>query len=434
LDGFFAERAEPMGGEFWMRLPPMAAAILTLLLLLVCGRHIAGSRTGAVAMATGFAIMPAMVDYGTTPRGYAWGVLLGFLHLTALVRGRLAARRRCRRTAWAWWTLAAASGIAAVLVNAVSLVWVTACLIAAGTGCGSGGRAQRCGPVSVGFAIGAATALWFALWLPGLAATPNTMPASRGPFDTLSQLVNVVRELYHDGTVAVLALAALLMVIGRCGKRPKPLVPVHAVWLALFLSGILAAGFAYKFFLAPRHLFPAQMALLLLFGLSAEPALRCLSRRIGERFALRLATAGLCLIAIAALPFALRQAATPMHDWRNAIRNLAADYRAGDMILCGPNSDLEIVRAYASAAGIPAEAVPRWIDAGGRLLPSSSEEGLAAALESKDRIWFVTGFYGQVRPASYWALVERHFRKIRATTTGRLPIILLARQMPDKSL
>lgn len=435
LDGFFAAKAEPMGGEFWMRLPPIVAAILTLLLLMAYGRHIAGSPAGAIVMAAGYAIMPAMVDYGTTPRGYAWAVLLGFLHLTALVRGALSARRRRGRVAWAWWIVAAFSGITVALVNVVSLVWVSACLMSAATDHGAAGRAARCGVVSVGFAIGVAAALWFALWLQGLAATPNTLPASRGALDAVSQLLNAVRELHHDGTTALLALTALLMVTGRRCTRRKPPVPVRAVWLALAFSGILAVVFAYKFFLAPRHLFPAQMAFLLLLGLSTRPALRCLSQRIGERFACRVLATGVCLIAIAAFPFALRQATIPMHDWRSAIRQLAADYQAGDLILCGPNSDLEIVRAYAGAAGIPAEAVPRWIDAGdGRLLPSASEEGLAAALASDGRIWFVTGFYGQVRPASYWALVERHFQKIRTTTTGRLPIMLLARKMPDKSL
>jgi hypothetical protein len=435
LDGMFAAQATPMGAEFWMRVPPVISGLLTVALIICAGRHLTGTHVGALAMSVGAAVMPAMVDYTTTPRGYGWAVLFGLLHLTALVKGRYASKRGRPAIAQSWWLAAVVSACAAILIHAVSLVWVTACLAAALTTPTRGAaRWARRALLSAAVVIVTVAIGWCSVWLSRLAYTPNAMPVARSWQEIVAGLVTATGTLVADGSAILLALTLAMIAIVSRQRLPGPSLCSRAVAFALLLSAVLAAGLAYKFFLAPRHLFPAQIALLLLAGLLSGTTLGFLARLTGTVRPRRMATVLLLVLGVMALPFAVKQAQTPMQDWRNAMRRLAAAYQPGDMILCGPNSDLEVVRAYAVALGIPPDSVPRWIDAGhGHLLSSGSEAGVMAAIASPNRLWFVTGFYGQVRPASYWTLIKQHFRPVATVATGRLPVMILLHDKPDKS-
>jgi hypothetical protein len=240
---------------------------------------------------------------------------------------------------------------------------------------------------------------------------------------------SLVREPGEGLSVAFVLLVppVLLRVAWRRPRwRAAAVVAAVSFVVTLALAGLLLV----RFYVAPRYFFGLSAAACWLTGIACARLFAVARARWGRRKAEMLfAAVGVAFLA-ACVPFSLRLAATPVHNWAGAVRWMQPRLEPGDIVFCGPNADLEVFWAYSEAIGRP-NIAPRWLTVeGGKQLDARSEDGLRAALRFPRRLWFITPFMDAVRPRSYWDVVHRNFTEV-ARIPGRGDIFILRRDPPE---
>jgi hypothetical protein len=178
---------------------------------------------------------------------------------------------------------------------------------------------------------------------------------------------------------------------------------------------VLNVALLARFGIAARYFYALSIPLVWETGILAAAVVQAVSTERG-----RAAAQFAMLAALLALPLksAMWHAGTPEHNWRGAMEFLKPQVRPGDLLLCGPMADIEVLNEYAPAAGLAA-APQRWIQgAGGQAQDMFTVEGLRAGLNSGRRMWFVTPYWGAVRPSQYWSTIEHRMQHV-ATAEGK---------------
>jgi len=439
LEGVFAKLAHPNGGEQWLRLPGILAAILSVVVITVFGWRWWASRRVAAIVALLAAIFPPFVDWSTSARGYMWTILVGVLHIATLqteADARRAAYSQSRPMAW---FLLSVLGIIAFYLSPLNVAWVLGFWV--GLGYLEFRRNEEIGlPARWRFAIGALV-LWCMGCLPYLVVWLGRL-ASKGPFNEQTAswplVMNRVRDFWDEvvrfPSYLVLVLGSPLLFSFAARRRwrywhHRPII--LALGCALFGIAILAAALVTRFFLAPRYFVSFSLLLLWSVGWIFKDAWGALRLAFGRNVAQRIivtATAFLCVLQV---PASLYYAKTPVHDWLNAVRWLTAQIRHDDVVLCGPNADIEVLWAYSKSYGWDSQ-VPRWLVVDkDKKVDTGSEEALRLLLKTQYRLWFITPFIDKVRPRMYWKLIHENFH-VEKKFPGRGELLILRRDLSEK--
>lgn len=435
LEGAFARWAEPLGGEFWLRIPGVAAGMACVALLLVWGRRWGVGRRGALAMAAFGAVYPPWVEWSTGARGYAWCLLVGLVQLGLLceLAREKTASGRVRGSGLLWGALVFSVPVA-MLINPIHSTWNAAVLAGVLAARVFWKRSRIATLPRAGFWGGIAGAVslcgsWGALWVARV-LPQRAGGAADGASIMYGRLLEFLRQAVHSPGIGVALLAGVIFVctfpwLWR-RKSLRPVLVVFAVALGGF--ALLSLVMLRKQFLATRYVYSVTLLSCWLFGFGVQRLALVVAARRGSagvrRFDSGVAGGLVALMALIGWPTA-REVAVPVHDWSGAVRWMQTRVQPGDLVLCGPNSDSEIFRTYAQAAKLQA-AVPRWIqDASGVMHYTSSEKALGPVLKGKGRVWFVTAFWGIVRSAGYWEQVKANFREVaRIPGQGEIRILL----------
>lgn len=425
LDGLFASQAYPLGGEFWLRLPGIAAGCMTVLLILVFGKRCLGSSEGACAMAAFGAALPAWIDWSGGARGYSWGVLIAMMQFGLMMRLSFAASTPMpRRANWLWILLVAAT-IAGWMTNPYHMLWSTGILAGVLYARFKLNRAQaaQLSAASLGLGIGAAAlpyAVWLLLWIPRISARGAT-PGSNAITGSVQRLL---QALSVRSTVVALAECASLVTVCCWAWRKRALRPgVVCCAAACPMFALLCAVLSARF-VAGRYFYALTVLLCWFAGYLTQECCALIRLRLGASSAKAVFLALIAAMLVLPLKQAIWLAVTPVHNWAEAVRWLKPRVRKTDVVFLGPNADFEVFSAYAGAAGL-AVASPRWIfDENGRRYDAQREAGIAFALKSGRRLWFLTPFWGAVRPPSFWDYVSRNFVEA-ALIPGRTPIRIM---------
>jgi hypothetical protein len=437
VEGLFARWAHPHGGEFWLRLPGIFAALLMAAIIFVFGKRWWGSARLAAVMALATAVFPPWVDFSLGARGYMWTVLVLLLHMAALVGF---VRTWPHASLWRAGLVMAALSTLAFYITPINMVWcwpfwagLTFVALRSST------RSRRyVWQVLLICALGAALFVipYLYVWLVRVGAKQNNLVNPFSMDRALARFHDFASELQREPWYAVLILApfALMTVTApRALHKPFTRTPWLVCALMLFSSVILAIVFAGRFFLAPRYFVGLSIPLVWGSAWALQTLAAYTRRRHGRKKAeLFLALAACCAILIQ-LPSAWRVARTPVHDWLSAVRWLSKQLQPGDIVFCGPNADIEVLWAYAKPLGWNQQ-VPRWlIVEGGRRVDTSTSEAINRAIAAGSRLWFVTPFWGQIRPAAYWDLIRRNFHEV-ARFCGRGDVVIYSHEPTASSL
>jgi hypothetical protein len=403
------------------------------------------------------------VAYAQDARGYALATLLCLLSLTAAVRLWLGGR-------WLWWWAVVVLQTLAFFTSYFSAIQfgalVCGTLWARGWAGGIEGRGRRllaaCAHVGGGFALFLIPSLW---WLSEL--LPRAFHRGLGTGGRLSSLVPTSEGWTAYGrlwggtaldlvgrrpqgwppaaaismqllSISLWAGFGIVGLVGRGLRRPWPLIwPVLGLG-PLLLVTVLATGH----FLAPRYLFFVHAPAALLVAWGIEVTLKPMERR---RRALAGTTAILGVLILGlAVPRMVRHHTTEKADWRSATEHLLERSRPGDIIVGGPNADLQCVMhclvaslgregwgVYFDPATLPGtrpDDVLRLADEYGPPPPLILWDGVTTPAQLNEicsvsrRVWFVTAHWGFAhRSAVFWALVGDRFEHL-ATFEGRAPV------------
>jgi hypothetical protein len=434
LEGVFAKRAAPLGGEFWIRLPGIVAALLTIGLTYRLARRWWGSAAVAATLALWAAVFPPWVDFSVGARGYAWTALFVLCHLAGVEAIMRATEARDAGRLWRGAAVLSLFTVAAFYITPLNLAWSVPFWGAVAVLWWTRRRHGVPIPLTplVVSAVAAALLIapYLAVWWVRLAAKA---PAARWGYDlsrVVPRLLDFLDELRREPSHALVVFGApLALVLAAMLSRRRP-AGRFLLWTCtgVVLGGIiLGAALLSRFFLTPRYLVGFSIPLMwasgeLLRHLYAAARLRY-GRRVAAVLLASLAAAGCA----AQVPSALYYARTPVHDWLSAVRWLSARLAPDDVVLCGPNADIEILWAYAGRLGWMQQ-VPRWFNMpGNRQVDATTTEGLALAIASGRRIWYVTPFLDRIRPPAYWRLIHEHFRPV-ARFPGRGEVVVLVHE------
>lgn len=436
LDGVFSKFARPVGGEYWLRLPGLVAALLTIGMLYIFGRQWWGSRRLAATITLWAALFPPWVDFSMGARGYAWTVLFLLIQwhaLWCLVSGSQTLDYRSRLSI----VTLAVTTVLCFYLTPLNLVWCTPLWLTAAyfywrNRQSFTPRLLRAVAVAA-LATAAAVVPYLMIWLMRLSAKGlggGTITLHRA----IARLHDFVDELSREPWYAVLAFVPLcltaLISILRLDRRPPVAMMTLTSWFTLVSGTMLSAALVLLFFLAPRYLVGFSIPLVWGSGIVFKQLLLFARHRWGQKFASYIILILTLLIATIETPSALHYARTPVHDWLSAVLWLNARKSTQDIIFCGPNADIEVLWAYAKQFHWDQQ-VPRWlIVENGRKVDTSTLEALQRALLSQRRLWYITPFFGQVRPPAYWAFVRKHFREV-ARFPGRGDIVILLHEPSD---
>jgi len=416
LEGAFAGRAEPVVGEYWLRIPGIAAGAATvgLLFLLMVSMGIstpAAFIAGAIA-----AMLPQWVQWSTGARGYAWAVLTALLQVWLAVgvvrgQGRIAIKIAALG-------LLAPAGFLIHPFHAVFNVGLFVALLAVRPG----GAVRKVAMVAAG--VVAMQALYLHAWF---AALRRTGVDAGGVELSIGNLCTAIAAIISGHWFLALFLVALtgsgFFLLVRSSDKLWQFIG----WLC-FLCGLacisLATYMAMRYFAADRYFYFATIPALLLLGRALHPVsvrLEPFADRRGFHYAAILAHA--VLVGILAKPI-MQVAKTPDHDWRAALLWLQKQTASEDVILTGPNSDYEIFSAYAKAIGLKGNYPLTIMNPQGRRLGVHEPEAVRALVNSGRRVWYITPFLGQHRTPEYWQEVKSRFSEV-ARFPGRADVAVL---------
>lgn len=416
LDGALAPWARPWGAEGWLAVPSFTAGLVLIALPLLLARRLTGGTAGGVAMAACIAAFPLFAELSAMPRGYQWAMLALTAQLalaSALVSRETPPTHPGRR--WA-----------AFLVLAILAFFIHPLSIAASAGLGAavlavhrrGDRGLKLGAVlGGGAAVGAITGAWVWLWARALNAESAGQATAFSAAEMGGRWVELAAEAWRQ-RLPLFALAAVALAI-PAGRAHSPddrrRLTVAAAALAAEL--LLAVVFLARFFPALRHFYPVPLLLFWVIGILAEAAWRNGARH--RRTALAMGLAALMVLPARDGAVRLR---TPDVDWAALVRRYQQIRTPEDIVLVGPNSELEVFWTYAESAGLDIAAAPRHLVLpDGRRVDTQTEEGIRAALTSPRPVYFFTGSWGLRRPPGYWRTVEEGFLELEPIP-GRTPI------------
>ncbi|MGI8908859.1 MAG: hypothetical protein ACR2IE_20490 [Candidatus Sumerlaeaceae bacterium] len=419
LEGVFSRWAAPMGGEFWLRIPGIAAGLATIGIMLLRGRIWTGSRSGALLIAALAATFAGYAEFSTGARGYAWLVLAAVLQWDLTFRLLL---RRETNPLLAW---AAFSGLAcaAVLLHSVHVLWTGSLLggilVARYFRRGSAASKLSRGWLAAGLLVMLIVHVsWIGLWQHALSA--SFVPA----FTQGNPLAKIWHTLLdYRGQEAPILLALVGVISGTAAMwkwSGMPRAILLAIFSAVVCCGLLNALLLLWFAPGARYFYALTVPLLWMLGCLAVAIVRSAgkySAAAGEWVKLGL----LLLILVAPLKSAIWHSGAAEHNWRGAMDFLKSRVQPDDLLLCGPNADLDVMIEYVRAAKLPAQP-PRWLtNEFGQRFDCLTLAGLQQALRSGRRVWFVTPHWGIVRPPEYWQLIRDRFQQA-ALIPGKIPM------------
>jgi hypothetical protein len=419
LEGLFTRYARPLGGEFWLRLPGIFAGVCATFLFGMFISKVAG-RMGGLLATCGVAALPEFIDYYTGARGYGWLILLAVIQWHACVQ--LVAG--CRPNLAACVLIAAS--ISGVLINPMHTLW-TGCLLAALAITVFRGGARLRSPRATAtllsiFLVVAGHALWLGTWRVGMRI------AHTGTASTLSLPFNLqvaLKKARDNSTALVLLGSNAVLTIGLL-KIPRPAARFQAIvsMVAIVGGALLLVILSGKFFAASRYFNALYLcafisAAFLLQRAAVYAAVHVRRRAVDRMFLI----CGL-LAVVLQLPFAHHRARTPINNWWDAADFLRRYTAPGDFVLTGPNSEFEVYRVYALAAGVKAQA-PLLVEDALRVQHRLDRaDGLALLLQRGKTIWFATTALGQHRTAEYWTLVKQRFQPV-VRAPGRADVLIM---------
>ncbi len=430
LEGALGKWARPHGGEFWIRLPGIFAAVLAVLLISRVGKFWWGGRAVATVTALWAAVFPPWVDFSTGARGYMWTVLCLLLHFAVLqdfLRKR-ALGAVCRGPRHARQLLLLS--VVAFYISPINLVYCVPFWLAFLVAALRTPKAFSCVNLLGVLGVGSTLVVpYAALWQTRLRANAGALGSS-DPLLVLARLRDFGNNLIIDEPwYAGLVLGAVVLTLFTWRLSTK-----RPMWRVARLSSVLVilAGVGVGtylltcFFLVPRYFVGYSVPLVWALGLAVQRAFLWSAKRWGKRRARALLGLGALVFAAIQVPSAIDYARTPVHNWLAAVRWLHERLGPNDIVFCGPNADIEVLWAYTQPLGWD-EQVPRWlIVENGRRLDTASAEALKRALETPRRLWFVSPFLDRVRPPEYWKLIHDHFQPA-ARFPGRGEIHILVR-------
>lgn len=435
LDGALASWAEPLGREALLRLPSVFAGILFLILLAVFSVRHGGGVLGALVTVAGAAVWPAYVEWSTTARGYSWLLVATLLQFWLLVSigtppdsGRGNNTLGKARTKWAG---LCTLSIVGCLLNPLHTVWNAAIFVAAVTGrfgLKCSGTVPESGLQKLdrpafwsGIVLSCAANLaWVAVWIP-VFFTGAKRHQDAGP--VIQHLIAVLGEAPRNpetaGAIGAMVFSAF--VASALFRTPRRRMAALIIAIATALMVPVALMATMKQFLLLRYFYALTVPVFWGIGLLLSQRIRLDSGGTLHRFLVHVPALFALALILGLLPYSFRLAHTPQHDWAGVVRFLEKESAPGEPVLCGPNADFEILRVYAEAGGLRV-ALPRFVNTsdGGRL-DAFTREGVDAILASADRVWFVTPYWGQVRPADYWEFIAANFTEV-AAIPGRTAI------------
>jgi hypothetical protein len=414
LDGMFAKRSMPLGREFWLRIPGLASAVATTLLL-ACAlpRAISTAAFGIIAAALA-AALPEWGQWNMGARGYGWLGLVAIAQLATM--GRIVNGMGKRSIAW---IVFQGLSLAGLLLHPFHVLW-TASLVFAAAVVSPAVRPQ------VGWnalILSAFHAAWIGLWL--------YCVRSAGKAGSSSPL-----RLFHGWQMNVASqfgvhwkLALAIVLAGACAiallrsarvRRGERLLMWHCILMAaasLVLFGVLCATFHP----ATRYFYGSVVCAILLAALALSKVARCIEgRQQVAPYAIALA-----ILVLGARP-AWRSSAIPTQNWGATAQLLAANAKPDDLIFVGPNSEFEVAHLYARAANVLAPMPIIIQDLQGNRYDTQTIAGLRYAMASPKRLWFVSAYMNQHRTPEFWSAVRSEFRPF-ASIPGKNPISILVR-------
>jgi hypothetical protein len=421
LEGMFSRLAYPMGGEFWLRISGiLAGACATGFLYFLC-RVIIG-HYGAVVAATVAVFLPAFLEAYTGARGYAWLIFFALVQLYAIY----AALRGDGRAIIIW--MFTAGAILGMFVNAVHVVW-TSCLVLlvvlSHVKRPSTSRAAMRTRVSALAVLVTISAGWLGIWLHSVM---NARTGSATSLTGVSLSVAVKRAFlesrYVPGLIISNLAAALLLFSyrSRAARLHAVLSLVVSVASVIFLLVLNA-----RFFAAPRYFYPLWITLLVSCAFVFQRMAIRMRRNARSWLPAGFAVAVQVIVVGLLAADAYRTVSMPVQDWWGATEYIKQHAKPDDIVLTGPNSEYEVYRLYAKAAGVQAQAPLMIEDALRRQFPLDRVEGLRMLLSQKPNVWFVTAALWQHRSKDYWALINNRFKPV-ATIPGQGAITVLKSQ------
>jgi hypothetical protein len=425
LEGTCAQLCHPFGGEGWLRVPGIFAGALATGLLFLALRTAAGFLP-AVLMAAIASALPLLIDFYTGARGYGWLVLVTLVQWCAairLVRGVAPARPML--------VALAGASILGMLMNPLHTPWTVCMVIGLMAVC----AAKRVRPPELTWkrlAVAGAFllvihAVWLGLWVyvmqhagTGSAATVHGFAGLRIVAHRMLQQKEILGLI-----CANFVLAAPLVFSGDAVRRFQGTVGVAVSLAAVLLLAALCA----RFFAAWRYFYIMPVCAMLSGGFHVE----WLAGRAGGR-ALRIVKTCVSLAVALALwyevPRAVKRANKPVQDWGAAVDYIRDHAEPNDLVLAGPNSEWEVYRVYAKAAGMTQQA-PLIAESPENIqFKTDTEDGLRLIINSKRPTWFVTAAFGQHRTPEYWQLIRENFdpmEKVRGRND-----ILICRTKPGQ--
>jgi len=198
-------------GVVGLRLPVVAAGILSLLLCFSVARELVG-RLPALLATVALALHPMHVYYSRFGRGYVPALFLGLL----LVKAVAAATRSDDRFAWSRWLLVAVVAALLPYMHLTALSFVgTLALASLALSWRAGRNAAGLVPPLIAFGLGGV--LTWLLYLPAM--------------DAVLAYLSGIEELPSPGTVHAIDVATLLAGGRLAGFTLLAAVPLGAVWI-----------------------------------------------------------------------------------------------------------------------------------------------------------------------------------------------------------
>lgn len=422
LEGMFSRLAYPMGGEFWLRIPGMAAGVTTTILLYVALRQ--RMRLAGTLVATAIAAaLPMFVEFYTGARGYGWLVLI------AIAQWHCMQRQNSTRHAFAF----AALSIAGLLVNPVHTLW-TAVLVAAGLLAEwrrvQSGSHRRALSLTIAFVIVILVhAAFLGAWIYSVS---HSQTGSATTLRTASAAITMSR-VGHSWPILLLISATLIMGLLLLRLR-LPAARLHGTIciLAAIANALLLVMLCARFFPATRYFYVLPLCLIIGTGFGCD---RMFSKLRAMHGAPSVRPKGYSIAFVLLLPLSwssAEQAATAVQDWWRAADSIKEHAQPDDIVLTGPNSEYEVYRVYAQPAGIKAQAPLLIEDATRTQHPLDRADGLQMLLNRKPNIWLITASLNQHRTPQYWQLVRDNFHVVEHVP-GR-ESILISKYSRAKSL
>ena len=321
--------------QAWLRLPSLACALGTVVVVHEIGRRVAGRRAGALAACT-LAAMWALARYAIEARSYTLTILvvsLGWLGLVAAVQAAPDAPAERRR----WWWLYVTATLLMPLAHGLAALQFAGHLAAFALAPDRRRWLRACVPVAAGLALEAGL-----LFTIGAGEVGNWVPPLH--WDQVHSMAHVLFGYgltgWAIGGVAVAGAVLAVVELRHRTERPGPHAPggdgepadrvdqiaawaplVPVLWLTVMPLCLLALS-TQRPYAEPRYVLSSLPAVALLAGLALA---HIRPRVLG-------AAAGVVLV-VALLADHSHVTSGGQEDWPGVVAHLAAGASDGDRLL-----------------------------------------------------------------------------------------------------